>query len=90
MPEKVSPASAFLPVVSCLSPALAFRSQGSVRYRWSRISSALPSYGRLVRKANIIFSQSALSLFLLNNVVVKEIYRHFMIMVQCTCYNLFN
>jgi hypothetical protein len=33
MPEKDSPASAFLPVVSCLSPASAFRHQGSVRYR---------------------------------------------------------
>jgi hypothetical protein len=47
MPEcrrKVSPALAFLPVVSCLSPASAFRNQGSVRYRWSRIGPALPSY----------------------------------------------
>jgi hypothetical protein len=46
MPEyrrKVSPASAFLPVVSCLSPASVFRHQGSVRYRWSRIIQALPS-----------------------------------------------
>jgi hypothetical protein len=44
MPEyrrKVSPASAFLPVVSYLSPV--FRHQGSVRYRWSRIIQALPS-----------------------------------------------
>ncbi len=45
MQEKVSPASAFLPVVSCFSLASAFRHQGSVRYRWSRISPALPSYG---------------------------------------------
>jgi hypothetical protein len=47
MPEcrrKISPASAFLMVVSCLSHATAFRHQGSVRYRWSRISPALPSY----------------------------------------------
>jgi hypothetical protein len=43
--RKVNPASAFLPVVSCLSPASAFRHQGSVWYRWSRISPALPSYG---------------------------------------------
>jgi hypothetical protein len=35
---KVSPASAFLPVVLCLSPASVFRQQGSVRYRWSRNS----------------------------------------------------
>ncbi len=51
MPEcqkKVSPASAFLPVVGCLSPASAFRHKGSVRYRWSRISPALPSYGWFV------------------------------------------
>jgi hypothetical protein len=50
MPEcrrKVSLASAFLPVVGCLSPASAFRHQGSVRYRWSRISPALPSYAQL-------------------------------------------
>ncbi len=49
MPEcrrKVSSASAFLPVVSCLSPASVFRHQGSVRYRLSRISPALPSYGQ--------------------------------------------
>ncbi len=38
MPEKVRPASASLPVVNCLSPA-----SGLVRYRWSRISPALPS-----------------------------------------------
>ncbi len=47
MPEcrrKVSPASAFLPVVSCFSPASAFQYQGWERYRWSRISPALPSY----------------------------------------------
>jgi hypothetical protein len=42
---KASPASAFLPVISCLSPASAFRHQSSVRYRWSQISPALPSYG---------------------------------------------
>ncbi len=42
--RKVSPASAFLPIVSCLSPASAFRHQGSIRYRWPRIISALPSY----------------------------------------------
>ncbi len=41
----VSPASAFLPVVSCLSLASAFQHQGSFRCRWSRISPALPSYG---------------------------------------------
>jgi hypothetical protein len=29
MPQKVSPASAFLPVVSCFSPASALRHQGS-------------------------------------------------------------
>jgi hypothetical protein len=49
MPEcrrKVSPVSAFLPVVSCLSPAAAFRLRGSVRYRWSQISPALPSYAK--------------------------------------------
>jgi hypothetical protein len=50
MPEyqkKVSPASAFVPVVSCFSPASAsaFRHQGSVRYSWSWISPALSSYG---------------------------------------------
>jgi hypothetical protein len=44
MPKKVSPASAFLLVVSYLSPASAFRHQGSVRYHWTRISPALPSY----------------------------------------------
>jgi hypothetical protein len=32
--RKVSPASAFLPVVSCLSPASVFRHQDSVWYRW--------------------------------------------------------
>jgi len=41
--RKVSPASAFPPVVSFISLAMAFRHQGSVRYRWSRISPALPS-----------------------------------------------
>jgi hypothetical protein len=49
MPEcrrEVSPASAFLPVVSCLSPASAFRHQGSVRYHWSRVSQALPTYDK--------------------------------------------
>ncbi len=46
--EKVSPASAFLPVVSWFSPASAFRHQGSVRYRWSRTSLALPSYGNII------------------------------------------
>ncbi len=47
MPEcqrKVSPASAFLPVVSCLSPASAIRHHSSFRYRWSRISPAFPSH----------------------------------------------
>ena len=47
MPEcrkKVSPASAFLPVVRCFIPASAFRHQGSVQYRWSRTSPSLPSY----------------------------------------------
>ncbi len=47
MPEcrrKVSSASAFLLAVSCLSLASAFRHQGSVRYRWSWISPAFPSY----------------------------------------------
>ncbi len=33
MPEKSSQASEFLPVVSCLCPALAFRHQGLVWYR---------------------------------------------------------
>ncbi len=41
MPE-ISPALAFLSVVSCLSPTSAFRHQGSVWYRRSRISPALP------------------------------------------------
>jgi hypothetical protein len=41
--DKVSQASAFLPVGSCLSPASSFRHQGSVRYSW--FSPALPSYG---------------------------------------------
>ncbi len=41
--RKVSPASAFLTIVSCLSPASAFLHQGSIRYRWSRIIPALPS-----------------------------------------------
>ncbi len=41
--RKVSPASAFLPVVSCLSPAPVLRNQISVRYRWSRIIPALNS-----------------------------------------------
>ncbi len=44
MPEcqrKVSLASTFLQVVSCLSPASAFRHQGSARYRWSLISPAM-------------------------------------------------
>ncbi len=45
--RKVSPASTFLPVVSCISPASAFRHQGSVRYRWSRISPALLSNANL-------------------------------------------
>ncbi len=40
--KKVSPASALLPVVICLSPAKVFRHQGSVRYRRSRFSPALP------------------------------------------------
>ncbi len=44
--KKISPASAFLPVVNCLIPASAFRNQGSVRYRCLRISPSLPSYGR--------------------------------------------
>ncbi len=47
MPEcqrKVSPASAFLLVVSCISLASTFWYQGSVWYHWSRISLALPSY----------------------------------------------
>jgi hypothetical protein len=44
---KVSLASAFLPVVSYLSPASAFRHQGSVRYRWSWISPTLPSYAHM-------------------------------------------
>jgi hypothetical protein len=42
--KKVSLASAFLPVVSFLSPASAFQNQGSVQYRWSQISPALLSY----------------------------------------------
>jgi hypothetical protein len=41
--RKVSPASAFIPVVSCLSPASAFRHQRSVRYWWSWINPALPN-----------------------------------------------
>jgi hypothetical protein len=44
MPEKRWSASAFLPVVSCFSPASAFWHQGSVRYRWSRTSPVLSSY----------------------------------------------
>jgi hypothetical protein len=43
MPE-VSPASAFLLVVSFFSPASPFRHQGSFRYRWSQISLAWSSY----------------------------------------------
>ncbi len=39
--RKVSPVSAFLPRVSCLSPASAFRHQGSIRYRWSQIYSGV-------------------------------------------------
>ncbi len=39
----------FLPVVSSLSPALAFRHQSSVRYRWSRNSPKLPGYGNTVQ-----------------------------------------
>jgi len=42
--RKASPVSAFLPVVSCLSPASLFWHQDSVQYRWSRIIPALPSY----------------------------------------------
>jgi hypothetical protein len=42
MPEKVNQASAFLLVVNCLIPASAFWHQGSVQYRWSRNSPALP------------------------------------------------
>ncbi len=41
--RKVCPALAFLLVVSCLRPASAFKHQGSVWYRWSQISLALPS-----------------------------------------------
>ncbi len=41
--EKISPASALLPVVKCLSPA-----SGSVRCPWSRISPVLPSYANFV------------------------------------------
>ncbi len=54
MPEKICLASIFLPIFSRgstprtnrsgSSPASAFRHRGSVRYRWSRISPALPSY----------------------------------------------
>jgi hypothetical protein len=43
IPGKFSPASVLLPVVKCLSPA-----SGFVRYPWSRISPALPSYANLV------------------------------------------
>jgi hypothetical protein len=42
--KKVSPVSAFLPVVSCFSPASVFLHLGSVRYSWSWTSPALPSY----------------------------------------------
>jgi hypothetical protein len=44
--KKVSPKSAFLPVLNCLSPTSAFRHR-SVRYRycWSRIRPTLPCYG---------------------------------------------
>jgi hypothetical protein len=41
--RKVSPASAFLLVVSCFSAASVYLHQDSDRYRWSRISPALPS-----------------------------------------------
>ncbi len=43
--RKVGPASAFLPVVSCISSPSVFRHQGSVRYRWSRI---IPAFAQLV------------------------------------------
>jgi hypothetical protein len=41
--KKVSPASAFLRLVNCVSQASTFRIR-AVRYRWSRISPGLPSY----------------------------------------------
>ncbi len=42
--KKNNLASVFLPVVHCLSPALAFWHQGSVWYCWSQYSPALTSY----------------------------------------------
>jgi hypothetical protein len=42
--QRVSLILAFLPAVSCSSPASAFRHQGSVRYLWSRTWQALPCY----------------------------------------------
>ncbi len=41
MPGKVS--IGISPVVSCFSPASAFRHQGSVRYRWSRLVRQRPA-----------------------------------------------
>ncbi len=48
--KKNIPASAFLPVVHCLSPALAFWHQGSVWYRWSQNNQALASYDFLAQR----------------------------------------
>jgi hypothetical protein len=44
------PALAFIPLVSCLSPASIFLHQGSVRYRWSRTIPALlmPSSAQII------------------------------------------
>jgi hypothetical protein len=46
MPEKVSPASAFLPAVNFLfsQSDIGIAASGSVRHRWSRIIPTLPGY----------------------------------------------
>jgi hypothetical protein len=62
--KKVSPASAFLPVVSCFSAASAFRHQGSIRYRWSRTSPALPSKGKSKIISGLGFPEGCCILFL--------------------------
>ncbi len=70
MPEKVSLASAFLPVVSCLSPASAFRHHGSVRYCRSWISPAQPNYGFCLYK--LITSCSPLNSFIKHHSFFKH------------------
>jgi hypothetical protein len=51
MPEswrKVSPASAFFTGSQLLQSGIGLPTSGSVRYRWSQISPALPSYGTVL------------------------------------------